>query len=138
MKARCLNSKLKNYHLYGGRGITVCNRWRDSFQNFLDDMGIRPSPKHSLDRFPDMNGNYEPGNCRWATKAEQAHNMRSNKWLECSGKIMIVADWCKELHCAPITLRRHLKKHGTNFCETIKQMKNDTAKSKGIISKSSH
>lgn len=74
MWARCTNSKLKSYKNYGGRGISVCERWKD-FQNFLDDMGARPDGK-SLDRYPDNDGNYEPNNCRWATAKEQRANQR--------------------------------------------------------------
>lgn len=75
MKNRCSNPNVKNYDIYGGRGISVCERWRDNFENFLADMGDRPSKKHTLDRVnPD--GNYEPGNCRWATLSEQAFNRR--------------------------------------------------------------
>jgi hypothetical protein len=77
MRHRCRNPKLKWFCNYGGRGIEVCDRWYDSFETFLDDMGKRPDG-HSLERI-DNDGNYEPGNCRWATRAEQSANQRPRK-----------------------------------------------------------
>lgn len=78
MVARCTNPRVDNYAFYGGRGIKVCDRWRD-FASFLADMGERPSLAHSLDRWPNRDGDYEPGNARWATSKEQARNTKSNR-----------------------------------------------------------
>jgi hypothetical protein len=78
MKKRCLNPNSKAFHHYGGRGITICARWLESYENFLADMGRRPSADHSIER-DDVNGNYEPDNCRWATWTEQQRNKTNTK-----------------------------------------------------------
>ena len=75
MRLRCRDPQQPCWKDYGGRGIQVCDRWNESFEAFLADMGEKPSPQHSLDRI-DPNGHYEPGNCRWATTAEQQNNKR--------------------------------------------------------------
>lgn len=78
MKRRCTNINVHNYHNYGGRGISVCEEWMQSFETFLADMGFAPSPQHSIDRI-NNDGNYEPHNCRWATASEQINNRRPRK-----------------------------------------------------------
>ena len=82
MKDRCTNPHSEHWRLYGGRGIKVCERWMTDFSAFFVDMGARPSAKHSLDRFPNNDGNYEPSNCRWATQKEQIHNQRKHGLIE--------------------------------------------------------
>lgn len=94
INARCSNPNLAQYDDYGGRGIRVCDRWRESFENFLEDIGPSPSTKHSVDRFPDRDGDYEPGNCRWATSKEQNRNKRNNIYIEIDGVKKSFAEWC--------------------------------------------
>jgi hypothetical protein len=90
MRQRCENPNNPKYHLYGGRGIMVCDRWQ-TFENFYADMGERPAGK-SIDRI-DQNGPYSPENCRWATPQQQARNTRANRLLTVNGKTMCIAEW---------------------------------------------
>lgn len=95
MKSRCSNPNVRGYNRYGGRGISVCERWRESFVNFVADMGERP-PGTSLDRI-DTNGNYTPENCRWATQLVQANNTRTNRFITFNGKTQTLAEWGREM-----------------------------------------
>jgi hypothetical protein len=91
MRDRCRNPKVAHYECYGGRGITVCERWMDSFENFYKDMGPKPSARHSIDRI-NVNGNYEPGNCRWATIKQQRRNTRANRFVQYLGQEVCIAE----------------------------------------------
>jgi hypothetical protein len=95
MRQRCYNQTHHKFPIYGQRGVQICERWRDNFWAFVSDMGPKPTPKHTIERI-DNNGDYEPDNCKWATKAEQARNMRANRRLTVRGRTMIMADWARE------------------------------------------
>lgn len=92
MIQRCENPKVNVYRLYGGMGVRVHGAWRASFAAFLNDVGRRPSATHSLDRYPDPNGNYEPSNVRWATDVEQGRNRRNNRRLTVDGHTMCLTE----------------------------------------------
>jgi hypothetical protein len=96
MKSRCSNPRVTQYEDYGGRGITVCDRWNESFDAFLEDMGDKPTPRHQIDRI-DVEGNYEPSNCRWVTSQTNNNNKRSNRLLTFDGRTQSVAEWGREL-----------------------------------------
>jgi hypothetical protein len=100
---RCENKNLEGYYLYGGKGVRVCERWRNSFEAFLEDMGEKPSPAHSIDRI-DGSLDYSPDNCRWATKREQADNTSRNTHLTFQGETLNVTQWARKLGINPITL----------------------------------
>jgi hypothetical protein len=109
MKDRCLNPNNTHYSDYGGRGITVCQRWVDSYENFLADMGPR-QPGMTLDRHPDPNGNYEPGNCRWASRKQQQRNRRNTVMLTVDGVTKSLYDWCDELGLRVNTVVSRIKR----------------------------
>jgi hypothetical protein len=108
MKSRCTHKSVDSYHLYGGRGIKVCDRWLNSFENFLEDMGPRPSKNHSIER-KDSNGNYEPGNCKWADRFEQANNKRNNRPITHNGETLNLFQWAHKYKIHPKRLHARLK-----------------------------
>lgn len=108
MKSRCSNLAFIEYENYGGRGIKVCDRWNNSFEAFLSDVGKSPSQSHSLDR-KNTNGNYEPGNVRWATKIQQMNNTTRTRWLTFNQKRQSLSDWARELGVRPKPLVKRLK-----------------------------
>jgi len=103
MRERCSNPHNKKFADYGGRGIKVCERW-DRFDNFLADMGRKPTAGHSIDRYPSNDGNYEPSNCRWATSLEQGQNKRNNHLLSFGGETLTMAAWARRLGCTNTAL----------------------------------
>lgn len=105
MVRRCHDPRSDEYQRYGARGVIVCDRWRESFQSFLEDVGERPSPEMTIDRYPDPFGNYEPGNTRWATPMEQGQNRRNNRKLTLNGVTQSFAAWSRELGIAYTTIR---------------------------------
>lgn len=109
MKARCYITSSDFYERYGGRGITVCDRWKNSFANFLADVGRRPSPHHSLDRIK-VDGNYEPGNVRWATPDVQANNTSVVSYFEWNGITKTCAEWAKDLGVSRAALKSRLQR----------------------------
>lgn len=103
--SRC-HGKARSFSEYGGRGIEVCDRWRFDFAAFRDDMGPW-LPGTSIDRI-DNNGDYEPGNCRWATRAEQSRNKRNNVWLTLKGETLCVTDWAVRLNVTKSAIRNRM------------------------------
>lgn len=114
MLLRCTNEKHIAYKSYGGRGIKVCDAWKDSFEQFFQDMGKRPSKSHTLDRI-DPNGHYEPGNCRWATYKEQGRNKRETIMIPHpkSGVVMPAAAVAESLGVTYQALRAVMVEEGT-------------------------
>jgi hypothetical protein len=110
MNRRCNNPNTKDYPNYGGRGIRICDRWsgKSGFENFLADMGERPEGK-TLDRHPNNDGHYEPGNCRWASKARQSFNKRTNRLLTHDGRTMPLLKWSKETGLSKSAIEGRLK-----------------------------
>ncbi|HEY4720688.1 MAG TPA: hypothetical protein VII92_02485 [Anaerolineae bacterium] len=115
--ARCERPSSISYKYYGAKGIEVCRRWRDSFQAFLDDMGPRPDGM-TIDR-KDSTGNYEPGNCRWATIDQQNNNKSDTRHLFFNGRTMNMTAWAKEIGTSPAALHHRLAKMGMSIEDAL-------------------
>lgn len=112
-KQRCSNPKTEGYELYGGRGVQFLF---ESFTQFYAELGARPSTKHSLDRYPDLNGHYEAGNVRWATIAQQQRNKRTNRRITYNGNTLTLADWAERTGIKSSLLRHRLNAHWCLEC----------------------
>lgn len=127
MKKRCTNPRRNGYKNYGGRGICIYAPWIESFQTFYDYVGPKPTKKHSLDRYPNTNGNYEPGNVRWGTDEQQSRNKRNNRWVEYNGEKMIVSDWAKRFNLKTVSsFISYMERHGIE--KTFEHYKHKTGK----------
>jgi hypothetical protein len=120
---RCTNTKNKRWKDYGGRGISVCQRWLDSFENFFADVGPRPSPQHSLDRYPDNDGDYEPGNVRWATRQQQNGNTRKNIYVRHQGKRMCIAEFARAVGIKYQIAHIYISKQGMTAKQVLERVK---------------
>lgn len=119
IKARCLNSSYKEYHLYGGRGIEMCDEWKNNFMEFYNwAINNGYSDNLSIDRI-DVNKDYTPSNCRWATVKEQANNKRNNINITINGKTQTLAQWCEELDLNYCTVRNRIKNLGWDYLEAL-------------------
>lgn len=116
MIQRCTNPKRSVYKHYGGKGVPVCDRWL-KFENFLSDMGPRPAGL-TLER-DDVDGNYEPGNCRWADNTTQARNSVQVVWVEIAGERKRLVEWCEQLGISINTVRCRVKKHGMSYAVAL-------------------
>jgi hypothetical protein len=126
MKKRCYGRYAHNYKNYGGRGIRVCDEWLKSFTVFYEDIGPRPSSKHSLDR-TDNDGNYEPGNVRWATRLEQATHRTTSRLITIGGNTKHLGEWCRTFNVHPATVHTRVSM-GLTYPQALQHKRNTRIK----------
>ena len=119
IKDRCCRPQDASWPNYGGRGITICERWKSDFLAFMADMGPRPSPQHSIER-RDNNGPYSPENCYWATDLQQAANKRNNVYLTHGGETYHMSEWARKLGLKPDQLKYLIRRRKLSLTEVIK------------------
>lgn len=118
MNQRCSNPNDDHYEDYGLRGISVSERWINSFENFLSDMGLKPSKRHTIDR-KDVNGNYTPENCKWSTPMEQGNNRRNNRNLTLNGETLTLSQWSRKLNKKESTITSRLDRTGMSVEDAL-------------------
>lgn len=123
MKKRCYSPTNRAYKYYGGRGIKVCDRWLNSFENFLADMGNKPTPEHTLERIR-VNGNYTPSNCRWATMKEQGNNKRNTVRITFKGQTKTASEWAEEFGCKRMQIYGRYRSTGLKYFDRPFDSKN--------------
>lgn len=128
-RKRCNDPATRGYKRYGGRGIIVCDKWANDFLAFLQDVGFKPTPKHTLDRI-DVDGNYEPGNCRWATSKEQARNQSNNVLVNYAGRTQCISAWAEEYGIRVSTLYGRLTTQRWNIGRALTEPIRKTARRK--------
>ncbi len=122
IKSRTGNPNSPAFPNYGGRGIKMCDRWIHSFENFLADMGKKPTPKHTIER-KNNEGNYDPDNCTWATRMDQSNNKRSNKFVTYNGKTLTISQLARESGITPHQLNYRITKMKWPIEEAVKKLK---------------
>ncbi len=120
MKARCCNSQSPAYARYGARGITVCDRWKDSFANFFTDMGERPSSKHQLDRI-DNDDNYTPENCRWVTSQVNMRNRSNTLRATYNGETLTLTEWAQRYDLSYRLVKERIQRLGWSIDRALNQ-----------------
>lgn len=131
MKARCLNPNSPDYHRYGGRGIKVCDRWLENFENFVADMGVRPD-NMTLER-KDSNGNYELDNCRWATAKEQASNRSTSQYIEKDGEKLTLSEAARVIGTTRQRLRYFAVVKGVTDYEELCRLSGQMTRQKALF-----
>jgi hypothetical protein len=136
MRYRCNTETNHAFARYGGRGISVCDRW-NSFENFLTDLGPRPTEKHTLER-RNNDGNYEPDNCCWATRKAQNRNNSGNVLLTHKGKTQCIMVWAEETGISHATISRRIQVLGWSVAEALDTAVGIRHKQKGTLHKNTH